>query len=103
MQRPRTMRRMQTCSTAVHSNALAQRGYINKTHTPENVNYLPAAPFDGPHLMAKLGLIYGGWGQCREEPSCGNVSGVVALERAVTEHCDTSEASHTRVALTFRC
>lgn len=42
--------------------ALAQRYYINKTHAPENVNYLPPAPLDGPRLMAKLGLIWGRWG-----------------------------------------
>ncbi|KAK7909729.1 hypothetical protein WMY93_014413 [Mugilogobius chulae] len=125
------MRRMQTCYAAVHSNALAQCGYINKTHAPENVNYLPAAPFDGPHLMAKLGLIYRGWGQCRGDTvsfhlretgdreqeqqaalivplllsaqfcisgKCTDENkwrfqGVVALERAVTEHCDTLRAS----------
>lgn len=44
------------------SNALAQRYYINKTHTPENVNYLPPAPFDGPMLDGQIGINLGRMG-----------------------------------------
>lgn len=38
---------------------MAQHYNINKTHAPENVNYLPPAPFDGPVLDGQIGINLG--------------------------------------------
>lgn len=50
--------------------ALAQRYYINKTHAPENVNYLPPAPLDGPVLDGQIGINLGRMGATVEVTPC---------------------------------
>lgn len=50
--------------------ALAQRYYINKTHAPENVNYLPPAPSDGPVLDGQIGINLGRMGASVEVTPC---------------------------------
>lgn len=50
--------------------ALAQHYYINKTHAPENVNYLPPAPLVGPVLDGQIGINLGRMGAGVEVTPC---------------------------------